>query len=355
MTLEASARVAGRMGRLFKIEGEVDGGRRARRAQAASRSPASHWWPVHADQGLPSGGASRLAALLVARIFPICSLLAPCQPGAALRNPVLVQREQATRSRHASSVATPSISSRSSRRQRPAIISSDAGGTRAALGEDGPDGGRLPRPPGDIGTQVGQAAEPRHPAAAAPHAASISASRFRRDSLQLRADVAFVHRILADAAPPAVPPISRRRRAPTVAIVPREKRGGTGPYRGEYRHAGFWRGFSTKGALCSAGRRQGSGRRGRLRGHPPLTRSPAKARIAATGPTISCSCRLSASGVEDHVAIQPAVHDLARAGDEVPEADLLTKPNLASASPTATYCLCDAGTERIRRHGAWHR
>jgi uncharacterized iron-regulated membrane protein len=38
------------------------------------------------------GGASRLAALLVAYIFPICALLAPCQPGAALRQIVTVLR-----------------------------------------------------------------------------------------------------------------------------------------------------------------------------------------------------------------------------------------------------------------------
>src|SRR5881397_71069 len=31
------------------------------------------------------GGGSRLAALLVAYILPVCALLAPCQPGAALR------------------------------------------------------------------------------------------------------------------------------------------------------------------------------------------------------------------------------------------------------------------------------
>jgi len=35
-----------------------------------------------------SGGASRLAALLIPHICPICSLFAPCQPGAALRNPL---------------------------------------------------------------------------------------------------------------------------------------------------------------------------------------------------------------------------------------------------------------------------
>jgi hypothetical protein len=43
------------------------------------------------------GGASRLAALLLAQILPVSSVVAPCDPGAARRNPVLVQREQATR------------------------------------------------------------------------------------------------------------------------------------------------------------------------------------------------------------------------------------------------------------------
>src|SRR6187401_1540405 len=42
------------------------------------------------------GGASRGAALLLPHIFPICSVVAPCPPGAALRNPVLLQRRQAT-------------------------------------------------------------------------------------------------------------------------------------------------------------------------------------------------------------------------------------------------------------------
>ena len=40
---------------------------------------------------LPDGrtpGASRLAALLVAHILPVCALLAPCDPGAARRNPL---------------------------------------------------------------------------------------------------------------------------------------------------------------------------------------------------------------------------------------------------------------------------
>jgi hypothetical protein len=42
------------------------------------------------------GGASRLAALLLPQILPVSSVVAPCDPGAARRNPVLVQREQAT-------------------------------------------------------------------------------------------------------------------------------------------------------------------------------------------------------------------------------------------------------------------
>jgi hypothetical protein len=57
------------------------------------------WWPsglypLIKDQ-LP-GGASRLAALLLPYILPVCSVVAPCHPGAALRNLVLVQRIQAT-------------------------------------------------------------------------------------------------------------------------------------------------------------------------------------------------------------------------------------------------------------------
>src|SRR5688500_6717631 len=42
------------------------------------------------------GGASRLAALLLPQILPVFSVVAPCHPGAALRNPVLLQRGQAT-------------------------------------------------------------------------------------------------------------------------------------------------------------------------------------------------------------------------------------------------------------------
>ena len=41
-----------------------------------------------------SGGASRLAALLLPHILPVCSVVAPCQPGAALRNPLLIQRNR---------------------------------------------------------------------------------------------------------------------------------------------------------------------------------------------------------------------------------------------------------------------
>ena len=43
------------------------------------------------------GGASRLAALLIAHLCPTSSLFAPGDPGAALRQPVLIQRGQATR------------------------------------------------------------------------------------------------------------------------------------------------------------------------------------------------------------------------------------------------------------------
>jgi len=45
-----------------------------------------------------SGGASRLAALLLPQILPVSSVVAPCDPGAPRRQPVLVQRGQATSS-----------------------------------------------------------------------------------------------------------------------------------------------------------------------------------------------------------------------------------------------------------------
>src|SRR5262245_41359878 len=43
-----------------------------------------------------AGGASRLAALLLRQILPVFSVVAPCHPGAALRDLVLVHRGQAT-------------------------------------------------------------------------------------------------------------------------------------------------------------------------------------------------------------------------------------------------------------------
>src|SRR5205823_14682575 len=43
-----------------------------------------------------AGGASRLAALLLPQILPVFSVVAPCHPGAALRDLVLVQRRRAT-------------------------------------------------------------------------------------------------------------------------------------------------------------------------------------------------------------------------------------------------------------------
>src|SRR6266542_5708474 len=47
------------------------------------------------EECLP-GGASPLAALLLPQIGPLFSVVAPCQRGAALRNPLLIQRRQAT-------------------------------------------------------------------------------------------------------------------------------------------------------------------------------------------------------------------------------------------------------------------
>src|SRR6267142_1736567 len=46
-----------------------------------------------------AGGASRLAALLLPQILPVSSVVAPGQPGAALRDLVLVQRGHTTRRR----------------------------------------------------------------------------------------------------------------------------------------------------------------------------------------------------------------------------------------------------------------
>src|SRR5438477_9928077 len=43
-----------------------------------------------------AGAASRLAALLLPQILPVFLVVTPCQPGAALRDLVLVQRGQAT-------------------------------------------------------------------------------------------------------------------------------------------------------------------------------------------------------------------------------------------------------------------
>src|SRR5438128_7941502 len=43
-----------------------------------------------------AGGASRLATLLLSQILPVFSVVAPCHPGAALRDLVLVQRGRTT-------------------------------------------------------------------------------------------------------------------------------------------------------------------------------------------------------------------------------------------------------------------
>src|SRR5262245_18284019 len=45
-------------------------------------------WPVRVICTALSGGASRPAALLLAQILPVSSVVAPCHPGAALRNPL---------------------------------------------------------------------------------------------------------------------------------------------------------------------------------------------------------------------------------------------------------------------------
>ena len=57
-----------------------------------------------------SGGASRLAALLLPQILPVSSVVAPCHPGAALRNPLHNRRGQATRRRIAAALVAGLIS-----------------------------------------------------------------------------------------------------------------------------------------------------------------------------------------------------------------------------------------------------
>ena len=77
--------------------------RKASWVQSARCSLTSGLFTLIKDR-LP-GGASRLAALLLPQILPVSSVVAPGDPGAARRNPVLVQREQAT-SREAGVVRT---------------------------------------------------------------------------------------------------------------------------------------------------------------------------------------------------------------------------------------------------------
>ena len=64
------------------------------------------------------GGASRLAALLIAHLCPISSLFAPCDPGAARRQPVLLQRGQATRALGACLLTLLILCSRSDAQQK---------------------------------------------------------------------------------------------------------------------------------------------------------------------------------------------------------------------------------------------
>src|SRR6478672_11064642 len=64
-------------------------------ARCAARAVASGLSTLIKDH--LAGGASRLAALLLPQILPVFSVVAPCHPGAALRDLVLVQRGQATK------------------------------------------------------------------------------------------------------------------------------------------------------------------------------------------------------------------------------------------------------------------
>src|SRR5687768_10858408 len=59
-----------------------------RRSREGSQAEACGLYPL--DHQAPSGGASPLAALLLPHILPVCSVVAPCHPGAALRNPLLL-------------------------------------------------------------------------------------------------------------------------------------------------------------------------------------------------------------------------------------------------------------------------
>ena len=56
---------------------------------------------LHPNAG-PALVPSGLAALIIPRILPVSPVVAPCRAGAALRDLVLVQRGQGTRTREAS-------------------------------------------------------------------------------------------------------------------------------------------------------------------------------------------------------------------------------------------------------------
>ena len=72
------------------------------------------------------GGASRLAALLLPQILPVFSVVAPCHPGAALRNPVLAQRRQATSAIIGVVMAAAAIVGASAQERGPQTLSGDA-------------------------------------------------------------------------------------------------------------------------------------------------------------------------------------------------------------------------------------
>src|SRR6202163_4408461 len=67
--------------------GDATPGKRAKRPRATARAPSQQ--AVVKVQLHSAGAASRLAALLLAQILPVFSLVAPCQPGAS---PPSVQR-----------------------------------------------------------------------------------------------------------------------------------------------------------------------------------------------------------------------------------------------------------------------
>ncbi len=78
-----------------KVKGGQAGLTRGRRANRRATIAIASGLSTLNHYRLP-GGASRLAALLIAYLCPIRSLFAACDPGAALRQSALIQHGQAT-------------------------------------------------------------------------------------------------------------------------------------------------------------------------------------------------------------------------------------------------------------------